>query len=210
VNRSWVIVAFVAAIAATFGMVFYFRDAPARELRRDTEARGGEFFATDTIGLRERVADLVEGEIYKLELIRRFRDGARTLEIFDFGRRVMTQGGAGDVARFTGIYLGRGPESLRDATIRFAPRARAAQPIEGRFNVSADFHPTPKLETELVAQVREKLALESVRCKDRRVLLTLRWGSAAQDLDDWLRRARAIESALAETIHDVAPEAPER
>ena len=210
VNRSWVIVAFVAAIAATFGMVLYFQDARLRELRDLTLARGGEFFPTDTIGLHGRIADLVDAEIFKLELIRRFRNGARTIEVFDFGRRVKTARGEGDVARFTGIYLGRGPGSLRDVTIRFAPRAPDARRFDELFAVAGTFQPTPKLEAELLRQVREKAALESVRSKDQRVLLTLRWGSAVQDLDDWIARAVAIESALAETIQDTTPENPRR
>ena len=210
VNRSWVIVAFVAAIAGTFGMVWYFQNARVRELRQAATDRGGEFFATDTIGLQGRIADLVDAEIFKLELIRRFRAGSRTIEVFDFGRRVKTARGEGEVARYTGIYLGRGPESLRDVTIRFEPKSATPERFDQMYAVVGSFQPTPKLEAELVRQAREKTALESVRVKDKRVLLTLRWGSAVRDLEDWLARAQAIESALAETIQDTAPENPRR
>ncbi|MBX9604554.1 MAG: hypothetical protein K2X35_26375 [Bryobacteraceae bacterium] len=205
-----VVLLFVAAIAASFGMVIYMKGARERELRRSTEALAGRFSAAADPALKDQIARLVEGEPFKLELVREFPGEKRRTLIFDFGIRQEKDSVEGNVERFTGILIPEASRAVPAARIRFVPRKGSANPLDREYQVMAPpgFHPSPALEKEL-RELCGKPEVVEIRATPGRLLLTLRWGAGA-DAAFWIRMAEQIESGLSQVVMDIQAPDPRR
>lgn len=205
-----VVLLFVAAIAASFGMVIYMKGARERELRRSTEALGGRFSPAADAGLRDQIARLVDGEPFKLELVREFPGERRRTLIFDFGIRRNKDSVEGNVERFTGVLVPEASRAIPAVHIRFAPREGSRNPLEREYQVVSPprFHPSPALEKEL-RDLSGKPEMVEIRSAPGRLLLILRWG-AGGDAASWIRMAEQVESGLSQVVMDTQAPDPRR